>query len=228
MTCVRRSLRGCMAAGVALVALAAAAVPATAQENASDEVREVEVSYEIGAYDGQRRDWPIVAVVVRGDLDPEQDLNVELWGEGYRLWIGSSAVTLPVTRLEVDQFVPVGELVEVGIWQQLPEDETIEVIVPPGLLPAEVVPPEEPAADEVDPEDELDPEEEEEVDPEEAVAPTEVGGTQVGPRRAEVIGGGAGGGASGQLALSMVLTVVVLTILFRTPLPSASTQRWTR
>jgi hypothetical protein len=37
-----------------------------------------------------------------------------------------------------------------------------------------------------------------------------------------------GGGGSGQLALSMVLAIIVVAVIFRTPLPSASTQRWTR
>lgn len=37
-----------------------------------------------------------------------------------------------------------------------------------------------------------------------------------------------GGGGSGQLALSLVLVVALVAIVFRTPLPSAATQRWTR
>ena len=39
-------------------------------------------------------------------------------------------------------------------------------------------------------------------------------------------GGGAAG--SGQLGLSMVVIIALFAILFRTPLPSASTQRWIR
>lgn len=53
-----------------------------------------------------------------------------------------------------------------------------------------------------------------------------VGGVQV--VRPEVTWSAAGGGGSGQLSLSMVLAIVVVAIVFRTPLPSASTQRWTR
>lgn len=45
---------------------------------------------------------------------------------------------------------------------------------------------------------------------------------------AEVLSQGAGGGGGGTLALSMVLAVVLVAIVFRTPLPSASTQRWTK
>ena len=37
-----------------------------------------------------------------------------------------------------------------------------------------------------------------------------------------------GGGAGGQLALSMVLTLLLVAIMFRTPLPSATAQRWTK
>ena len=37
-----------------------------------------------------------------------------------------------------------------------------------------------------------------------------------------------GGGGAGQLALSMVMAVLLVAIVFRTPLPSATTQRWTK
>jgi hypothetical protein len=37
-----------------------------------------------------------------------------------------------------------------------------------------------------------------------------------------------GGGGSGQLALSMVVIIALVALVFRTPLPSASTARWTR
>jgi hypothetical protein len=55
---------------------------------------------------------------------------------------------------------------------------------------------------------------------------TEVEGVQV--ERPAVTWSAAGGGGSGQLALSMVMAVIVVAIVFRSPLPSASTQRWTR
>jgi hypothetical protein len=44
----------------------------------------------------------------------------------------------------------------------------------------------------------------------------------------EVFHSAQGGGGSGQLALSLVLVVALVAIVFRTPLPSATTQRWTR
>jgi hypothetical protein len=37
-----------------------------------------------------------------------------------------------------------------------------------------------------------------------------------------------GSGGSGQLTLSMVVTLVVLVVVFRSPLPSAQTSRWTK
>lgn len=40
--------------------------------------------------------------------------------------------------------------------------------------------------------------------------------------------GASGGGGGGQLALSMVMAVLLVAIVFRTPLPSATSQRWTR
>ena len=55
---------------------------------------------------------------------------------------------------------------------------------------------------------------------------TVVGGVQIEP---PVVEWGAGGGAAGgDLALSMVLAVLLVAMVFRTPLPSASTQRWTK
>lgn len=55
---------------------------------------------------------------------------------------------------------------------------------------------------------------------------TEVAGVQV--ERPPVTWSAAGGGGSGQLALSMVMAVIMVAIVFRSPLPSSSTQRWTR
>jgi hypothetical protein len=55
---------------------------------------------------------------------------------------------------------------------------------------------------------------------------TVVAGVQI--ERPEVDWSASGGGGSGQLALSMVMAVIIVAIVFRTPLPSASTQRWTK
>jgi hypothetical protein len=53
-----------------------------------------------------------------------------------------------------------------------------------------------------------------------------VGGVQIEPPLLEWKGGGGGGG--GQLALSMVMAVLLVAIVFRTPLPAATSQRWTK
>ncbi len=37
-----------------------------------------------------------------------------------------------------------------------------------------------------------------------------------------------GGGSTGQVATSMALVTIIAVILFRTPLPAAATQRWTK
>jgi hypothetical protein len=58
--------------------------------------------------------------------------------------------------------------------------------------------------------------------------PVEVAGDVVQGRQAQVLSQGAGGGGSGELALSLVLAMFFLAILFRTPLPSAVSERWTR
>ncbi|MFL6205232.1 MAG: hypothetical protein ACJ739_07750 [Acidimicrobiales bacterium] len=55
---------------------------------------------------------------------------------------------------------------------------------------------------------------------------TEVAGVQIEPPTVDY--GASGGGGGGQLALSMVMAVLLVAIVFRTPLPSASTQRWTK
>ena len=47
------------------------------------------------------------------------------------------------------------------------------------------------------------------------------------PVTATVLGSSSGTGGAGQLALSMVVAGVLVTIVFRSPLPSASAQRWT-
>jgi hypothetical protein len=212
-----RSHRFALLASALLVMSATllAAGPVAAQD-AEDEVRAAEISYELGDFDSEQGDWPIVAVEVRGQLDTEHAVTVELWGADERLWTGTVSVTPPVTRFEVVPFVAVGDLVEVGIWQQLTPVESIEI--PPPEAP-------EPPAE---PEDEVAEEEEAEEEEAEELPPTEVVGERLERDEVEILGGASGGSGSGQLALSMILAIVVLAIVFRTPLPSASTQRWTK
>ncbi|MGK2949371.1 MAG: hypothetical protein ACSLFP_12395 [Acidimicrobiales bacterium] len=55
---------------------------------------------------------------------------------------------------------------------------------------------------------------------------TAVAGVQIEPPTVDFSASAGGGG--GQLALSMVMAVLLVAIVFRTPLPSATTQRWTK
>lgn len=55
---------------------------------------------------------------------------------------------------------------------------------------------------------------------------TAVAGVQVEPPTVDW--SASGGGGAGQLALSMVMAVLLVAIVFRTPLPSATTRRWTK
>ena len=53
-------------------------------------------------------------------------------------------------------------------------------------------------------------------------------GALITPELGEGTQPGAGGGSTGQVATSMALVIIIAVILFRTPLPAASVQRWTR
>ncbi len=55
---------------------------------------------------------------------------------------------------------------------------------------------------------------------------TEVLGEVIERPDADLFRSGSGGSGSGQIALSMILALVVAALVFRTPLPSTSTQRW--
>jgi len=191
-----------------------AAGPAAAQE---DENRgSVEVGYDIGPYNGSAGDWPIAVVEVRGDLEAGDDFTVELTGDAGTIWTATVPYRSPVTRVEVDEFVGVGELTGVTI-SQASEIITIieipdEIDEPTSQVEAETettvadVPPPTALPDDVD----------RGVDP-----PLR----DPGNPPPEVLGGGSGRD-SGQLALSVIVSLVVLVLVFRTPLPAASTQRW--
>lgn len=53
-----------------------------------------------------------------------------------------------------------------------------------------------------------------------------VAGELITPELEERLQGG--GGSTGQVATSMALVMIIAVILFRTPLPAAATQRWTK
>jgi hypothetical protein len=159
---------------LACLALCGMAAPAGAQASDSDTVQ---VTFDVGDFDGDRGDWPVTVVYVAGDLAEGEPFTVVLTGDdGTVLWSGTDRFTGPVTSVAVDRFVPVGDVVEAGISQSQPE----------------------------------------------------VAGDVVERPPPEVLSQGAGGGGSGQLALSMVLAVILVAIVFRTPLPSQTSQRWTK
>ncbi len=182
--------------------------PAGAQTDAE---RQVDVTYDIGDFDAEHEDWPVTVVYVSGDLDDGEAFTVFLGDDVDELWSSTQVFHAPVTAVTVVPFVPVGAVTRTAVAQDLP--------VPPGSTgpdAAEFVSPPPAVLDDivVDP---LDP------TPSALDAPGRVSGPI-----AEVLSQGAGGGGGGLLALSMVLSVVLVAILFRTPLPSQATQRWTK
>lgn len=159
-----------LVAGVALVTVAG---PASAQEEPV--VGAVDISFDVGSFDGELGDWTIDVVVVSGELEVGAPFTVELLGEGDAvIWAATQPFTGSPMRISVDQAVAVGDVTSAGVAQAQPI----------------------------------------------------VGGVQV--QRPPVEWSASGGGGSGQLALSMVLAIIVVAVVFRTPMPSASTQRWTR
>lgn len=163
-----RSLVLALGTAVGVLVLAS---PASAQDGS---LGQVDISFDVGAFDPTIGDWAIETVVVSGALAEGQAFTVELSdADGLVLWSSTQAYAEPM-RIAVDRTVAVGDVAEAGVSQP-------QVVV---------------------------------------------AGVQV--VRPEVTWSAAGGGGSGQLSLSMVLAIVVVAIVFRTPLPSASTQRWTR
>ena len=198
-----------------------AATPAGAQV---DEDRPVEVTFDVGEFDAARGDWPITVVYVTGDIDEGREFTVAMWDEDdVMLWSETDVFDAPTTAVAVDSFVAVGDVTEAGLMQELPEPAQPagplvegEQAALPAATPTTVVP------DEDDP-----PPTTTTTLPDPAVA-DEV--TERRPRAQEVqvleSGAGPGGAGSGQLALSMVVAIVLVSIVFRAPLPSATTQRW--
>ena len=159
---------------VAVAALLGGAGPAAAQDEGE---RDVEITFDTGAFDSEQEDWPITVVYVTGDMDDGEPFTVQLTGEdGAVLWSATEVFTAPTTTVSVVPFLPVGAVTGAEVSQ----------------------------------------------------AVTQVAGDRVERHPPEVLSQGAGGGGGGTLALSMVLAIVLVAIVFRTPLPSASSQRWTK
>lgn len=184
--------------------------------------RNVTIDFEVGDFDPTEGDWPITVVNVSGDLDADEVFVVELRdGDGEIVWAGEGVFSPPTTSVTVDSFVAVGDVDEAAIGQRLPEEATTTTAVPEPEVAGDVVtnPPSRistaPSTTPPSP-----------PTPTEPTAPTVEGDVTVAPDPLPRQGSGLVG--AGQLALSMVIAVIFVAILFRTPLPSATTQRWRR
>lgn len=199
------------------------AAPASAQED-----RPVTIDFEVGDFDSSEGDWPITVVNVSGDLEVGEIFVVELRdGDGGVVWAGEGVYSPPTTSVPVDSFVAVGDIEEAAIGQRLPEETTTTTNPPPaepvvaGDIVTNPTTTSAPAVTPVPP-----PPPPETTDPA-APPPTVEGDVTVTPEP-DLPQQGSGLGGAGQLALSMVIAVVFVAILFRAPLPAATTQRWRR
>lgn len=193
---------------------AVAASPALAQES-----QDVTIEFEVGDFDAVKADWPITSVEVSGDLQPDEVFVVELRdGEGDIVWAGEGTFDPPTTSVPVDTFVAVGDVDEAAIGQRepapaatlVPQVAGDVVTIPPDPEPPDVtVAPVTPTLEPPPPE-------------------PDVAGEVATRPEPELPRQGSGLGGAGQLALSMVIAVVFVAILFRAPLPAATTQRWRR
>lgn len=201
----------------AMCLLVATGAPAGAQ--AAGDERAVTIDFEVGDFDPDRADWPITVVNVSGELEPGEVFVVELRdGDGAVIWAGEGVFTPPITSVLVGSFVAVGDVEEAAIGQMLPEEitttttTTIQEAEP--VVAGDVVTiPTTPST--------TAPEVPETTAP---LPPPEVEGDVVTQPQVRQQGSGVGG--AGQLALSMVIAVVFVAILFRAPLPAATTTRW--
>jgi hypothetical protein len=187
--------------------------------------RNVTIDFEVGDFDSSEGDWPITVVSVSGDLEPDEVFVVELRdGEGGVVWAGEGVFSPPTTSVAVERFVAVGDVHEAAIGQRLPEEAATTTDLAEPEVAGDVVtnPPSRistaPSSTPPSPAAPTDPQ---------TPAPTVEGDVTVAPD-ASLPRQGSGLGGAGQLALSMVIAVVFVAILFRTPLPSATTQRWRR
>jgi hypothetical protein len=203
--------------------------PSPAHAQTVDE-RAVTIDFEVGDFDSSEGDWPITVVNVSGDLEPDEGFVVELRdGDGEIVWAGEGVFSPPTTSVTVDSFVAVGDVDEAAIGQRLPEEPaTITTNPPPEPVvagnvvtnpttPSTAVPAAAPGAPAAPGTTEVP-----------APPPPTVEGDVTAAPDAPLPQQGSGLGGAGQLALSMVIAVVFVAILFRTPLPSATTQRWRR
>ena len=211
-----RYLRPCTAVLLAIVVSLGASLPAAAQVGPA-----VTIDFEVGDFDAAEGDWPITVVNVSGDLEPDEVFVVELRdGEGGIVWAGEGVFSPPTTSVAVDSFVAVGDVDEAAIGQRLPEEASTTTDLPEPVVAGDVVTN---SPSRISPAPSSTP-----LPPRTSTGPPTVeGDVTVAPDASLPRQGSALGGA-GQLALSMVIAVIFVAILFRAPLPSATTQRWRR
>ncbi|MCO8126709.1 hypothetical protein NHL50_05780 [Acidimicrobiia bacterium EGI L10123] len=206
-----------------LLALSAVGACLLAQPAVAQAPRDVRIEFEVGDFDPARSDWPITEVLVSGDLDVGETFVVELRdGAGAVIWAGEDEYSPPQTIVTVDSFVAVGDVDEAAIGQRLPEETATlppepvvegNVVTNPTTPPPSITPTTPPPPAEVS-------------DP--PAPPPTVEGDVIATPEPELPQQGSGLVGAGQLALSMVIAVVFVAILFRAPLPAATTQRWRR
>ncbi|HSP04275.1 MAG TPA: hypothetical protein VLR27_12270, partial [Acidimicrobiales bacterium] len=190
-----------------------------------EEERPVKIDFEVGDFDSAEGDWPITVVNVSGDLEPDEVVVVELRdGDGEIVWAGEGVFSPPTTSVTVDSFVAVGDVDEAAIGQRMPEETTTTTAPPEPVVAGNVVtnptttpPPSSTTSP---------PTTTEAIEP--PAPPPTVEGDVTATPEPELPQQGSGLGGAGQLALSMVIAVVFVAILFRAPLPAATTQRWRR
>jgi hypothetical protein len=183
--------------------------------------RDVRIEFEVGDFDAARSDWPITEVLVSGDLDVGETFVVELRdGDGGIIWAGEDEYSPPQTIVAVDTFVAVGDVEEAAIGQRLPVEPPPEI--EPAVDPVATQEPEVAAVvTTIAPDDPVPVV----VPPDPAPTP-DVAADVVSRPDPPLPQQGSGLGGAGQLALSMAIAVVFVAILFRTPLPAATTMRW--
>jgi hypothetical protein len=184
-------------------------------------VDRVDINFDIGEYDATRNDWPIETVIVTGDLRDGVPFVVELLGPGdVVVWSAEVDFEAPQTRIPVDGWVGVAEVTRAGVAQEEAGIDTLgttTTTAAPPLAPTSSPPTTARATT---------------TSSVSTTTPTTTTETTE-PRTprsevpAEILGTAAGGGnAGGRVALSVILAAVVLALVFRLPLPFASTPRW--
>lgn len=185
---------------------------------ATDAPIPAEVRFEVGPYNAAAGDWPITAVQLRGGLLEGKRAAVTLEGAGgVALWEGEIEFTSPMTRLVVDRFVAVRDLVRVSLAQQGFETVVAPVVTQTPAAVTTPTPAVAPVPGAVTPQPAATPE----------VVPPEVHAeiitrplpTEASPSVKEAVARGTA--AAPKLAVSLIVLLVLFAIVFRLPVVSA-------